>query len=632
MFRAASLLFAAASTVDGLRLPKPSKGSVIFLDEVTHSARQPGGLDSEVASPALAMAAAINQVLARGEGGAVTGASQPYWPFQIPNTEGDKATVESPVPSGDSIDQEEVISSSSAVPAETAAQAVGNPADALLDFETSEAPAVVAAPATAVGLPETASAVPEPEPAPAAYVAAGPPAPNAPAPIVDVAVAAALPDGIPKLAEALTPPSGIEGHSAAEGQAAAAGEARVPPTPAVPPIDAPAAAALASSLGSEGQSVAASEAMALPTPAESPIGAPVEAALASPSGMEGQSVAAGQASALPTPGEPSPGMPAAAAVTLPSGNELPSMVSNAQSSPEMPPAALPSEFLVRYAVLAPSQSLQYVEDSGLPMLRSSLCLAEQNLAPLLYRETRTLPSYVVYTDNYTHPFVVNLLRDELPSLNVSRRVRLMNLDMDEEEWRRMAPFQGLGLGDRDLAAVRRTLADSALLPDSAGRLLLGTDVSLLSPARELLKNIALLKRGQALYMVDDRMPGAASYTLPGFNGPQCAGLLGDFVYLAPGLNITVQNLASKLWWYSQQPINASRTEPPCSQCLEMALSAGRFAMDQFGLMLALGEATGGPANCLPLNTLHYRSGPSISERSLLEGSHDKIVSSCKAQR
>ena len=37
------------------------------------------------------------------------------------------------------------------------------------------------------------------------------------------------------------------------------------------------------------------------------------------------------------------------------------------------------------------------------------------------------------------------------------------------------------------------------------------------------------------------------------SGPQCPGLLGDFVYLSPGTEVSMRNLQSKMLWYMNQP-------------------------------------------------------------------------------
>eukprot|EP00971_Amphidinium_carterae_P175724 3482959-Amphidinium_carterae.1 len=41
----------------------------------------------------------------------------------------------------------------------------------------------------------------------------------------------------------------------------------------------------------------------------------------------------------------------------------------------------------------------------------------------------------------------------------------------------------------------------------------------------------------ALYMWDDHYFKGIQYRLTNYSGPQCRGLLGDFVYMAPGVSM-----------------------------------------------------------------------------------------------
>ena len=69
--------------------------------------------------------------------------------------------------------------------------------------------------------------------------------------------------------------------------------------------------------------------------------------------------------------------------------------------------------LVRYAVLNPEPfQSAYLHGTALPMLRSSICLAERHLAAALEDANQHKPSYVIYTDDATHESVRLLLLQE----------------------------------------------------------------------------------------------------------------------------------------------------------------------------------------------------------------------------
>mmetsp|Transcript_13505 Transcript_13505/g.29640 ORF Transcript_13505/g.29640 Transcript_13505/m.29640 type:complete len:364 (+) Transcript_13505:44-1135(+) len=296
-------------------------------------------------------------------------------------------------------------------------------------------------------------------------------------------------------------------------------------------------------------------------------------------------------------------------------------------APPLQEVVLADPFLVRYAVLNPSQSTEYLQQTGLPMLRSTLCLLEKNLAPGLLHDLGTLPTYVIYTDNFSHE-AVKLLMSDIPA--IQNRINLINLDLDEEDVSRMAPFSSLQLDDVDAASVRRTLADAKYLPSNYARLLLGTDISFLNAPVGLLQEIVSLKPGQAMYMLDDKIVGEGYYKIPGFAGPQCQGLLGDFVYLTPSVHLTAENLVSKMTWYATQPLDSERVSPQCALCDDPARSRGLHAIDQFGMAMALGEAVHGAENCFILGTTYYGNLPAAEVRSSLEGAHDRIISNCVA--
>mmetsp|Transcript_36436 Transcript_36436/g.79705 ORF Transcript_36436/g.79705 Transcript_36436/m.79705 type:complete len:357 (+) Transcript_36436:34-1104(+) len=285
------------------------------------------------------------------------------------------------------------------------------------------------------------------------------------------------------------------------------------------------------------------------------------------------------------------------------------------------------DFIVRYAVFGANHGPKQLEEA-ISRLRSSLCLAERNLAPVVRSVLSSSPSYVLYTDRSTNALVSKLLL-MFPNITVNKRVRLVNLDRrNAEDEKRMSEFRRLGLGDEDLASVRMLMADGAYLPTSAGRLLLSTDVSFLQPAKLLVEEALRLQSGQALYMVDDKTWGGVRYTLPGFKGPQCPGLLSGMVFLTPGLEITSESLVSKMRWYSEQPVAAERTMPECLLCLDQDLSSGLHAIADFGLMMAVGEASGGPENCHPISSTQYQYLPSSKDRPFLEATQDHSISEC----
>eukprot|EP00931_Biecheleriopsis_adriatica_P073615 TRINITY_DN47864_c0_g1_i1.p1 TRINITY_DN47864_c0_g1~~TRINITY_DN47864_c0_g1_i1.p1 ORF type:complete len:556 (+),score=89.42 TRINITY_DN47864_c0_g1_i1:158-1825(+) len=290
-----------------------------------------------------------------------------------------------------------------------------------------------------------------------------------------------------------------------------------------------------------------------------------------------------------------------------------------------------SSLIVRYSVLDPDPSRGYVQRTGLPMLKSSLCLAERFLKPAVQHTMCTKPSYVVYTDHGTHEAVERLLLRDFADLDASR-IKVINLDEDEFDNERLEAVRSLRLDPVNAASVRRTLADAAILPSQSGRLLLGLDVSFLAIPQELFRRVAELRYRQALYMIDffhDPDEDAyVPYTLTGYVGPQCPGLLGDFVFLGPGVNISVASIKAKALWYAEQPCVPWRTVPPSQGNIRTAY----HGIDQFALSLAVGEAVEppGPGGCLQLPQDQYlhRGGIGRPPLQLVEAIHDKVLSSC----
>lgn len=128
---------------------------------------------------------------------------------------------------------------------------------------------------------------------------------------------------------------------------------------------------------------------------------------------------------------------------------------------------------------------------------------------------------------------------------------------------------------------------------------------------------------EAVYLADDFTWSGQLYELSGYQGFQCPGLLGDFLYLGARVRLSPLMVASKLLWYAVQPITAERTRPPCGWCKDHA--GGMHAIDQFALALAVGHATQG--KCTPLNMTTHRHNPENKpvRSPEVEIVHDKIV-------
>jgi hypothetical protein len=255
-----------------------------------------------------------------------------------------------------------------------------------------------------------------------------------------------------------------------------------------------------------------------------------------------------------------------------------------------------------------------------------MVLLEKYFAPALRdRGLQDPPSYFIYTDNLTHASVSSRLAScpcmAVSPLDVAPRSKLVNLDTDPSDALHRGAISSLPLDAVNAASVRRTLADGEHLPEDAGRLLLGTDVQFRMEPRELVErmfSIAESDRG-ALYMADGITWGGKLYTLEGYSGPQCAGLLGDFVYLSPSTSVSSRLLLEKIMWYVRAP---RKTSPPCPCC------PGYHAVDQFALALAVGDAVeprgGNGKGCMPLSLKHYTHVPRGEPPSLAEVTHYKL--------
>lgn len=263
-------------------------------------------------------------------------------------------------------------------------------------------------------------------------------------------------------------------------------------------------------------------------------------------------------------------------------------------------------FVVRYAFLNPSHKASNL-GLQLSLIEKSVCHLEQHLTSGLSAIGLPPPWYFIYTDNSTDVSLRQLLAGS-PDVDVVRRVNIVNLDTEPDDFQRMAPFTGLGLDPTNLASVRRTLADDALLPSEHGRLLLGTDIVFLRRPDEFLQRATHLLPHQALYMADGATWGGELYTMAGYTGPQCPGLVGDFIFLSPNTRVSASVLREKMLWYRDSVANGSPgTQPECLSC------PGLHAIDQFGLMLALGEAVvpqGTAGGCSPLSLKLHQHVPS----------------------
>ena len=265
-------------------------------------------------------------------------------------------------------------------------------------------------------------------------------------------------------------------------------------------------------------------------------------------------------------------------------------------------------------------------------LAASVCSVEQHLLPELTRMVakddvvRRL-KYIIYTDNVTHAAMHGTMRWILGNQSTDR-FQLINLDMDPRDAERLQPLKSLGLDPRNLASVRRTLADAAHLPANEHRLLLGTDVSILRPPLELLRcaprsqllpwrhgihntseprmRRRMRPRNMSVY-VADRVTFRRLYRVTRWPGPQCAGLLGDLIYLAPDTHVTVEALTQAMVWYAALPIQPERITPRCALCA--SASGGMHAIDQFAWVMALGGAVG-VEGCVPLSEIRCR-GPNV---------------------
>jgi len=267
---------------------------------------------------------------------------------------------------------------------------------------------------------------------------------------------------------------------------------------------------------------------------------------------------------------------------------------------------------------------------GWPSLHASICTVELHMkAAVLQRNNFKGPVvYVIYSNMRTDGLLRQMLRT-IPGLQAADRLRIVNLDTDPSDAALMRKFADLPLDADNLASLRRRLADTVHLPSGSPRLLLGTDISFLREPRELLHKASVLKKNQALYMADDLAWGGQHYRLSAYTGPQCPGLLGDFIYLSPGTPLDAEAFTKIVEWYVKQPIIPERTTPPCEYCAQA--SHGLHALDQFSMALYLAEWVDPPGEhgCFHLTSKRYSTHrdriktPVVAK--YLEAVHDKVV-------
>merc|ERR1712187_221003 len=91
------------------------------------------------------------------------------------------------------------------------------------------------------------------------------------------------------------------------------------------------------------------------------------------------------------------------------------------------------------------------------------------------------------------------------------------------------------------------------------------------------------------------------------------------------MGITTDSLLSKMEWYLEQPVNEFRTSPPCLWCVKE--SSGMHALDQFAVMMALGDAVSpkGGGGCIPLGFEKHRHSWKEPRPLGTQVVHDKII-------
>jgi len=279
--------------------------------------------------------------------------------------------------------------------------------------------------------------------------------------------------------------------------------------------------------------------------------------------------------------------------------------------------------VVRLALFDPPPSVAF-HRIAMPALAATICMAENNLLPALLKHSAfgKAHNYLIYTDNRSYSPVRKLLV-RYPGLVPSGRVNLVNLDLDPEDEKRMLPYTSLTLDTVNLASLRRALADTKHLPAENPKLLIGLDVSFLKEPKELLDQAAQYRENKALYMVDEGW----KYVMTGFTGPQCPGLVGDFIYASPGKKFSLAEYDAKVQWYLRQTVSPNRQDPPCGFCADTA--NGLHAIDQFTVMLNLAhwayDPLTGQSGCHALSNAHYLFAAGGAPDPAVEVVHDKVL-------
>merc|ERR1719321_2240956 len=126
----------------------------------------------------------------------------------------------------------------------------------------------------------------------------------------------------------------------------------------------------------------------------------------------------------------------------------------------------------------------------------------------------------------------------------------------------MAAYEDLQLDSINLVSVRRMLAD-VHLPATEDRLFLGSDISFLKRPDDFLEKI---QQHKVVYMVDQNTWAGQYYKVTAYEGPQCAGLLGDLFYVGAGVQILEEDAHQALKFYLDLPHDQARITPPCPIC------------------------------------------------------------------
>mmetsp|Transcript_64498 Transcript_64498/g.154019 ORF Transcript_64498/g.154019 Transcript_64498/m.154019 type:complete len:647 (+) Transcript_64498:124-2064(+) len=221
----------------------------------------------------------------------------------------------------------------------------------------------------------------------------------------------------------------------------------------------------------------------------------------------------------------------------------------------MPTVFLPGVLLgssrvlvIRYSVLAddrPLTSLGEVADDSVMQdsirsLLSSMCSVHAHLEhPLQALGWRI--AFLVYTNSRSHAAVATALSQHRSITSKHSRLVVVNLDADQDQADRRTSFSvhvnNLRVSDMDFrtyAELQTFLADTGSTSwiRGDGLLLLGVQFEFVRTPTEFLQKLELseYQPNVVAYLSSN----LANYSLAGYEGPQCAGLLEDFVFIGEG--------------------------------------------------------------------------------------------------